>query len=117
MLFRVAVIEIFNQAISGQGLPRWLSFDHEPPFAFHRWQANLRILGIAKVRYVPYAPVSHPFEERLIGTVRREYLDRLVFWSQRELERQLADFRSYYNAFGAQIPGRSHIGGKGRTCV
>ena len=25
---------------------------------------------------VPYAPVSHPFVERLIGTIRRECLDR-----------------------------------------
>jgi len=33
------------------------------------------------VRSVPSAPKSHPFVERLIGTVRREYLDRLFFWN------------------------------------
>src|ERR1700738_1762786 len=27
-----------------------------------------------------HAPVSHPFIERLIGTIRREYLDRMFFW-------------------------------------
>jgi hypothetical protein len=27
----------------------------------------------------PVRPVSHPFIERLIGTVRREYLDRMFF--------------------------------------
>jgi putative transposase len=26
-------------------------------------------------------PLSHPFVERLIGTVRREYLDRILFWT------------------------------------
>jgi len=29
-------------------------------------------------------PVSHPFKERLIGTIRREYLDRILFWTQME---------------------------------
>ena len=29
-----------------------------------------------EIKTVPYVPLSHPFVERLIGTVRREYLDR-----------------------------------------
>jgi len=28
-------------------------------------------------------PISHPFIERLIGTLRREYLDWVLFWGQR----------------------------------
>jgi putative transposase len=43
--------------------------------------------------------VSHPFIERLIGTVRREYLDRLFFWSSVDLTRKLDAFRDYYNEF------------------
>ena len=39
-----ALCRMFNQAISGQGLPTRLSSDHDPLFRFHRWQANLRIL-------------------------------------------------------------------------
>ena len=46
-----------------------------PLFRFHRWLANLRVLEIDEIKSVPYAPVSHPFVERLIGTIRREYLD------------------------------------------
>jgi hypothetical protein len=49
--------------------------DHDPLFRIHRWLANLRVLAIEEVESVPYAPASHPFIERLIGTVRREYLD------------------------------------------
>jgi hypothetical protein len=33
----------------------------------------------------PYVPLSHPFVERLIGTVRREYLDRTLFWTKTDL--------------------------------
>jgi transposase InsO family protein len=74
-----------------------LSFDHDRLFESHRWQANLRILEIEPVRSVPYAPQSHPYVERLIGTIRREYLDRLFFWNGRDLSRKLELFRNYYN--------------------
>jgi hypothetical protein len=47
---------------------------------------------------VPYTPVSHPFVERLIGTIRREYLDRMFFWNVLDLTRKVAEFRDYYNA-------------------
>jgi transposase InsO family protein len=84
-----ALCLMFNQAISGQGLPTRLSTDHDPLFRFHRWQAN---------QSVPQVPWSHPFIERLIGTIRREYLDRLFFWTADDLERKLELFKNYYNA-------------------
>jgi putative transposase len=46
---------------------------------------------------VPHAPLSHPFVERLIGTMRREFLDHVLFWNACDLERKLAEFQSYYN--------------------
>lgn len=42
-------------------------------------------------------PLSHPFVERLIGTLRREFLDHVSFWTARDLERKLALFKEYYN--------------------
>jgi len=42
-------------------------------------------------------PISHPFIERLIGTIRREYLDQMLFWNTIDLERKLGDFQAYYN--------------------
>ena len=86
---------MFNQAIAGQGLPKRLSTDHDPLFKFHRWQANLRILEVETVHSVPQVPWSHPFIERLIGTLRREYLDRLFFWTTADLERKLDSFKTY----------------------
>jgi transposase InsO family protein len=71
----VGVCQMFRHAIAGQPPPKRLSTDHDPLFRFHRWLANLRVLEIEEVKSVPYVPVSHPFVERLIGTVRREYLD------------------------------------------
>jgi hypothetical protein len=60
--------------------------------------ANLRILEIDEIKTVPHVPLSHPFVERLIGTTRREFLDQVLFWNARDLERKLAEFQAYYNA-------------------
>jgi putative transposase len=75
----VSVCRMFNHAIAGGPLPKYLSTDHDPLFRFHRWLANLRVLDIEEIKSVPYTPVSHPFVERLIGTIRREYLDQILF--------------------------------------
>ena len=63
---------MFYRAIRGHSLPKYLSSDHDPLYRFHQWQANLRVLEITEIKSVPYVPLSHPFVERLIGTVRRE---------------------------------------------
>ena len=55
-------------------------------------------LEIEEIKSVPHAPLSHPFIERLIGTIRREYLDRMFFWNTLDLARKLGEFAAYYNA-------------------
>lgn len=93
-----AVCRLLGRIIDRAGnSPRGLSSDHDPLFEYHRWKANLRILEIAAVKTVPDVPLSHPFIERLIGTVRRELLDHIPFWSARDLERKLLQFMAYYN--------------------
>jgi putative transposase len=93
----VSVCRMFNHAITGKRLQKHVSTDHDPLFRFHRWLANLRVLAIEEVKSVPYAPVSHPFIERLIGTIRREYLDHVFFWNAIDLTRKLDAFANYYN--------------------
>src|ERR1044071_9854359 len=104
----MAVCRMFNQAIRGVGLPHYLSSDHDPLYRFHQWQANLRILEVIEIKSVPYVPLSHPFIERLIGTIRREYFDRMLFWSTADLETKLTDFQHYNNGR------RTHAGLAGR---
>ena len=57
----------------------------------------LRILDVGEIKTVPDVPLSHPFVERLIGTIRRECLDRTLFWTAADLEMKLLDFQRYYN--------------------
>jgi len=100
---------MFNRATRGHIPPTYVSSDHDPLYRFHQWQRNLRILDVQEVKTVPYVPLSHPFVERLIGTIRREYLDRSLFWTTADLEMKLLDFRRYYNGH------RTHAEVDGRT--
>ena len=84
--------------------PKYLSSDHDPLYRFHQWQANLRILDVKAIKTVRYAPLSHPFVERLIGTIRRECLDRTLFWTAADLELKLREFQGYFNGH------RTHAG-------
>ncbi len=110
MVDGVALCGMFNHAIRGHwATPQYLSSDHDPLYRFDQWQANLRILDVAEIKTVPYIPLSHPFVERLIGTIRREYLDRTLFWTTVDLENKLLKFRDYFNSH------RTHQSLAGRT--
>jgi putative transposase len=103
---------MFKEAIRGvTTFPRYLRSDHDPLFRFQQWEANLRILNITGIKTVPDVPWSHPFIERLIGTLRRECLDRLLFWTATDLELKLGSFRDYYNGH------RTHSALQGQTPI
>jgi putative transposase len=82
----VALCRMFNRAIRTQTLPKYLSSDHDPLYRFHQWEANLRVLDVKEIKTVPYVPLSHPFVERLIGTIRREFLDQSVLQKHTDKE-------------------------------
>jgi putative transposase len=107
----ISVCRMFSQVIAGHSTPRHLSSDRDPLFRYHRWPANLRILEVEEIKSVPRVPVSHPFVERLIGTIRREFLDHVLIWNATDLERKLEEFKLYYNenrvhqSLGGSTPG------------
>jgi putative transposase len=92
-----ALCRMFNDATSRQGWPKYISSDNDPLFQYHRWKANLRVLDIEEIKSVPHVPMSHPFVERLIGSIRRELLDHTLFWTATDLENKLRDYQCYYN--------------------
>jgi transposase InsO family protein len=80
----------------------------DPLYRFHQWQASLRVLDVEQIKTVPYLPQSHPFIERLIGTIRRECFDQTLFWTATDLDLKLTAFQEYYNKH------RTHAALKGR---
>ena len=102
---------MFNQVTSRQGCPKYLSSDNDPLFQYHRWKANLRVLDVEEIKSVPHVPMSHPFVERLIGSIRRELLDHTLFWTATDLENKLREYQYYYNE------SRTHSGKSGFTPI
>ena len=73
------------------------------PRTFGFWRST-------KSKTVPHVPLFTPLcGNGLIGTMRREFLDHVLFWNAGDLERKLADFQAYYNA------ARSHASLEGYT--
>ena len=106
-----ALCRMFNDATSRHGWPKYLSSDNDPLFQYHLWRANLRVLEVQEIKSLPHVPMSHPFVERLIGSIRREMLDHTLFWTAPDLENKLRDYQCYYNEKGC------HFGCDGATPV
>ena len=102
---------MLNDATSGQGRPKYISSDNDPLFQYHRWKANLRALEVEEIKSLPYVPMSHPFVERLIGSIRRELLDQTIFCIVTGLENKLRNYRRYYSKH------RCHFSRDGATPV
>jgi hypothetical protein len=63
---------------------------------------------IAESLYEAGALALQQFVERLIGTIRREYVDHTLFWTATDLENKLRLFQGYFNRQ------RVHSGLRGR---
>ena len=68
---------------------------------------------------LPFVPRSHPFIERLIGTLRREYLDQIFFWNGLDLHRKLDRFARLLQpaAVHAGLGGQTPFQRCGRPCA
>ena len=54
-------------------------------------------LGMREKVIAPRSPWQNPIAERLIGSIRRECLDRVIVLNERHLRRLLADYCDYYH--------------------
>ena len=53
-------------------------------------------MGIQQKLITPRSPWQNPYVERLIGSIRRECLDRVIVFNQRQLSRVLESYFQYY---------------------
>jgi putative transposase len=50
-----ALCRMFNKAVSGRVILKYISSDYDPLFGYHRWKANLRIWLSRKSKLCQYA--------------------------------------------------------------
>jgi transposase InsO family protein len=76
--------------------PAYLIRDNDG-FYGHVFTSRVRAMGIRDRPISPGSPRQNGYAERLIGTVRRECLDRMLIFSELHLRRVLAMYAAYYN--------------------
>jgi transposase InsO family protein len=71
--------------------------------------ANLRVgreslpYGIEEVITAPRSPWQNPFAERLLGTIRRDFLDHVIVLGETHLRRTLIRYFRYYHNFRTHL--------------
>jgi transposase InsO family protein len=86
------VTEAFPWATS----PAYLVRDNDGAYG-HVFRSRMRAMGIRDRPISPGSPWQNAYVERLIGTVRRECLDRMLVFGAAHLRQILSAYAAYYN--------------------
>ena len=76
--------------------PRYLIRDRDAIYGDY-FRQRVKSMGIKKVPTAPRSPWQNPRAERVIGSIRRECLDRVIVLNEARLLRILASYFEYYH--------------------
>jgi hypothetical protein len=85
-----------TEAFPWSSAPAYLVRDNDRAYG-EFFKSRVRAMGIRDRRISPRSPWQNAYVERLIGTVRRECLDRMLIVGESHLRRVLASYAAYYN--------------------
>ena len=85
-----------TEAFPWASAPAYLVHDNDKASG-HVFTSRVSAMGIRDRPASPGSPWQNPYVERLIGTVRRECLDRILIFGEAHLRRVLASYAAYYN--------------------
>jgi transposase InsO family protein len=85
-----------TEAFPWTSAPAYLVRDNDGAYG-HVFTSRVRAMGIRDRPTSPGSPWQNGYVERLIGTVRRECLDRMLIFGESHLRRVLALYAVYYN--------------------
>jgi len=98
-----------TEAFPWASAPAYLVRDNDRAYG-NAFRSRVRAIGIRDRPISPGLPWQNAYVECLIGTVRRECLDRLLIFGEAHLRRVLASYAAYYNqvrthlALGKDVP-------------
>jgi len=90
------VIQQLREAFPFDTAPRYAILDRDGKYG-HQVPAVLQSMGVKPVRTAPRCPWQNPYVERFGGTLRRELLDKIIVFNQRQLRRVVREFVTYYH--------------------
>ena len=77
-------------------VPRYLIRDRDRSYG-QRFSRQASALGIREVMTAPRSPWQNAYAERVIGSIRREFLDHVIVVGERHLRRMMKRYVRYYN--------------------
>ena len=84
------------EAFAWESPPKYLLRDRDAIYG-NRFRKCLRGLGVKDRPSAPRSPWQNPYVERVIGSIRRECLDHVIFLNERHLKRVLRGYFAYYH--------------------
>jgi putative transposase len=85
-----------REAFPFDEIPQYLLRDRDGIFG-RAFSEDVKALGIEEVLSAPRSPWQRADVERVIGSIRREYLDHVIVFNQASLYRQMKSFVAYYH--------------------
>jgi transposase InsO family protein len=85
-----------TEAFPWASAPTYLVRDNDRAYG-HVFTTRVTAMGIRDRPISPGSPWQNGYAERLIGTVRRECLDRMLIFGEAHLRRILVSYAVYYN--------------------
>ena len=85
-----------TEAFPWASAPAYLVRDNDRAYG-DIFTSRVRAMGIRDRPISPGSPWQNGIAERLIGTIRRECLDRMLIFGESQLRRVLASYAAYYN--------------------
>ena len=82
-----------------EGIPEYIRSDNGSEFVAKNVQAFLQQIQVKTAYITPGSPWENGFNERFNGILRDELLNGEMFYTIKEAEVMLEDFRKYYNEF------------------
>jgi transposase InsO family protein len=85
-----------TEAFPWTSAPAYLVRDNDRAYG-NVFMSRVKAMGIRDRPISPGSPWQNPYVERLIGTVRRECLDRMLVFGEAHLRQILSAYAAYYN--------------------
>ena len=92
------VITALERLISRHGAPKYIRSDNGPEFIAYTIKDRMKERGIKTYYITPASPWEQPFVESFHDKLRDEFLNREIFYSLREAEVMVEDWRERYNS-------------------
>jgi transposase InsO family protein len=90
------IAQQITEAFPWDEAPRYLIRDRDSIYGTAVTR-RLRAMGIRDKPIAPGSPWQNGYAERVIGTIRRECVDRLIVFGEPHLRRILREYAAYYN--------------------